>query len=336
MHWRHSAYGLCLIANRCIPGFAPGAEADQPDVGIEFGDLPHDPRTVERVVWYEGSESTRTGKPNLVISRLPDSAFHFAYDDRTHFVIDAKGTKVWCSMSGGTTIADASVYLRGPILGFVLRLRDVVSLHASAVAAGSSAIAILAASGGGKSTTAAEFVRLGLKVISDDVVALRRRATEFGVSPGCPRLNLWPDSAEALYGDSESLPRLIPRGGSNDWWDKRFADLQPGWDFQESELPLAAIYALSDRSADAVRTSIESMSAQDAFVWLTDCTYVNYALDGKMRATEFELLADLVRNVPIRLVTPRDDRHAVRELCDAILTDFGQLNTPSGQLVQHS
>ena len=64
------------------------------------------------------------------------------------------------------------------------------------------------------------------------------------------------------------------------------------------------------------------MSAQDAFIWLTDGTFVNYALDEAMKATEFELIGRLIRTTPVRMVIPPDDRARIPDVCEAILKDY--------------
>jgi hypothetical protein len=325
----YSSYGLRLVANGRIPGLAPRTGSDPHDVRIWLGEFPSVRDSDSGTIWYESPQYNGEGRRNLTITRQM-KGFHFAYNDQTEFLINAEGTGIWCKWSDKASIADAAVHLRGPILGFVLRLRGTVSLHASAIAVGSAAIAIVAAAGGGKSTTAASFSKLGLRVIADDVVALKREESRLLVLPGNPRLNLWPDAAESLYGESRTLPRLIPRGGVNDWWDKRYLDLDWGGEFHAAALPLRAVYVLGDRSSVDGPPAIEEISSQDAFIWLTDGTHVNYAIDETMREIEFELLGHLVRTTPVRLVTPSNNRARLPELCEAILDDFRQItaNTP--------
>lgn len=326
MGLRYTSYGLSVVADTRIPGLAPSDDLGGYDVCIHFEQMPSRLGALDRSRWYESPNANRHGRPNLKISRLSDGAFHFEYDDQIEFLIERDGGDVWCNWSGAATLADAAVYLRGPILGFVLRLRGVVCLHASAVAIGQGAIAILAPAGGGKSTTAATFAKLGFPVLSDDVAALEPRGDELLVLPGYPRVNLWPDAAEALYGARDNLQRMTPAIGINDWWDKRFVDLEPGTQFCVTPLPLAAVYVLGDRTAGTGPASIDAISPQDAFMWLTDGTSVNYALDESMRATEFRLLGQLVRTVPVRHVTPHNSHDNLREMCVAILNDFERLN----------
>jgi dephospho-CoA kinase len=58
-------------------------------------------------------------------------------------------------------------------------LRGVVCLHASAVAIGDEAIALLGPAGSGKSTTAAAFAERGYSVLAEDVVTLDDRGDHF-------------------------------------------------------------------------------------------------------------------------------------------------------------
>jgi hypothetical protein len=214
-----------------------------------------------------------------------------------------------------------AVYLRGPILGFVLRLRGVVCLHASAVAVKGSAIVIVGSVGRGKSTTAAGFVKLGFPLLSDDVAALRTEGDQISILPGYPRLNLWPNAAKALHGSPDTLPRLTPAGGINDDWDKRYLDLDVDRQFRANPLPLGAVYVLGERIAGQTAPRLEPMSSRDAFLALTEDSYVNYALDQSMRAKEFRTLGELVRMIPVRLVAPQDHVAHVLDLCQAILND---------------
>ena len=126
-----------------------------------------------------------------------------------------------------STLEDAATYLLGPVLGFVLRLRGITCLHASAVAVGDRAIALMGPANAGKSTTAAGFSRMGFPVLADDIVALSEPDEILRVQPAYPQLRLWPESAAFLYGSADALPRLTPT------WDKRALDLtQNGCRFQ--------------------------------------------------------------------------------------------------------
>src|SRR5262249_61728973 len=109
----------------------------------------------------------------------------------------------------------------GPIFGFLLRLRGVTCLHASAIAVDGRAIALIGPPGAGKSTTAAAFTQQGYPALSEDVVALCDLGDSFLVPPGYPLILFVPGSVQALFGSKDALPPLTPN------WDKRYLDLTP-------------------------------------------------------------------------------------------------------------
>jgi hypothetical protein len=132
--------------------------------------------------------------------------------------------------------------LLGPILGLVSQLRGQLALHASVVTAQGQALAILGTQGAGKSTTAAELCRQGCRALSDDVAALAEQDGEWWAQPGYPRLRLWPQTAEALYGPEHDLRPIAP---GHERWDKRYLELDRGpLAFASQSHPLRVVYVL--------------------------------------------------------------------------------------------
>ncbi|MGH9801062.1 MAG: serine/threonine protein kinase [Blastocatellia bacterium] len=244
------------------------------------------------------------------------------YADSTEFIVDRYGTQIWVTWPQSQTLEDMATYLLGPVLGLVLRLRGLTCLHASAVVLGEQAIALVGASGAGKSTTAAAFAQTGYQVLADDIVALDEQAGGFLVRPAYPRVRLWPSSVEALYGSEDALPLLTPT------WDKRYLDLmESSSGFQTQPVPLAAIYFLDERSSDSNAPYIQPLPDNQKLVTLVANTYANYLLDKQMRATEFGSLGRLCQRVPLRKVTPHADPKLLPELCRAIVEDFQTICT---------
>lgn len=317
-------YGLALECDRAIPGLVAQASADAsaPDVRIyldEFSSVllqAGEPKT-ER---YSSSFRDQTGEPTLRVWQCVDGEyFWLRYSDRTEFVVDRQGRQIWARWVEPLTLEDTATYLLGPVLGFVLRLRGTICLHASAVVVGKGAIAFLGRPGAGKSTLAAAFARLGYPILADDIVALRDRDRQFYVRPGYPRLRLWSESAIALFGRAEALPRIVP---THPTWDKRYLDLaQPSYQFQARDTPLARIYALGQRKNAPQLPQIESMRTQTAMMTLVANTYTNYLLDKRMRADEFRVLSQLLRTVPLSQIDPHADPTRLPQLIDLILRD---------------
>jgi hypothetical protein len=271
--------------------------------------------------WYVSSSQDEGGEPSLRIWKLDkEGCFRIRYFDGTEFFLTEAGDKIWATWPDSLTLEDTATYLLGPIFGFLLRLRGVTCLHASAIAVDGRAIALVGPAGAGKSTTAAAFTQQGYPVLSEDVVALRDRDDAFLVQPGYPLIRLWPESVRMLYGAEDALPPLTPN------WNKRYLDLTlNGFNFQKQPLPLAAVYVLDRRSDDPAAPFVESLPSQAGLITLVANTYANYLLDREMRAREFELLGRLVNNLPLRKLTPHSDPARAPELCRFILDDIRNL-----------
>ena len=317
MHYRCSIYGLGVISNRTIPGVPPSTIASE-DVRISFGSLPawlDEVTSMQVETSYVADYKSECGEPALRVFRVLDGKYYrFCYADETEFLVDKTGTEVWAQWCEPLTLEDTATYLLGPVMGFVMLLRGVVCLHASAVAIGNEAIALLGPAGSGKSTTAAAFAERGYSILAEDVVTLDDRGDHFLVRPGYPCIRLWPAAVKALYGSESHLPKLTPN------WDKCYLDLSDN--FQKEPLRLAAIYHLSERREDAVAPFVHTLDRAEGLMSLVANTYATKLMDKQMRAREFELLTRVLNNVPVRRVTPNSDIAHIPELCTRILSDF--------------
>ena len=326
MSFSCSVYGLGLGVNVPIAGLAGLSSPPGIDVRMSLGPAPECVSSVEGNEWreyYASPELDGRGEPQVTVHRArDDTRFRISYLDGTVIFVDAAGREVWATIPEGATVEDTATYLLGPTLGFVLRLRGVTCLHASAVAIDGRAVALAGPSGTGKSSTAAAFARLGYPVLTDDVAAIRDEGDRFGVEPAYPRVRLWPRSVESMFGSTDALPRITPT------WDKRFLDLRgDGYRFQREPLPLGAVYLLGDRDSNPPR--IEAVSAREGLMALVSDTYVTYLLERELRAREFDVLGRLVQAVPVRRAVPSADFSRICELCEAIVDDFRRLPQPA-------
>jgi hypothetical protein len=315
----HSTYG-----HGCAVDFdwswCPPARVGQPiDLRIALGGLGRF-EDVARAPWvpYRHRPAADPAAPPIVrVGRGADGHFRVMYCDGAEFAIDATASEIFGISRSALTLDDLLVYLQGPILGFVLRLRGVTCLHASAASFEGRAFGIMGAGGLGKSTSAAILARMGLPVLTDDVLALVDHGRAFEVQPGLPRVLLWSDSVRALFGDPEALPRIVGT------WDKRYLDLTlPGYRFAQQATPLAALYVLGERLAPDAPTQIAALRGAEVVPHLLANTYANDFLDAGQRARELEVLCRLGSHVPVRLVRAPEDRDKAAGVCEAILADF--------------
>jgi hypothetical protein len=324
----YTAYGLCLSSNEPLPGLLEVSESPNPDIRICWN---------ERPPWYPASEEIYrqrfytspvvdpAGRHSISVWKVPSApGFHIVYDDGTEFFLDSQGTKIWATWPDTLSIEDAAVFLRGPILGFVLRLRGQIPLHASAVDIEGRALLLMGAPGAGKSTTAACFARMGYPLLSDDIVPLLEQGGFFLAQSGYPYVCLWPQSVEALFGSADSLPLITPN------WTKRFLSLkETEGSFTSKALPISAICWLDEPREAPGPPEIEGLAPRDGFIVLVGNSYMNYLLDEAMRVKEFEVLGRLSTQIPIRRVRPRQDLQGLEELCNLIQRDLALLSVPS-------
>jgi hypothetical protein len=311
-----------------LPGLVPLAPFEHTDVGIWLeGYAAHlEPLLAPPAeMSYVSSERGPSGNPVLQVWRLAEGrGFRFLYADGTEFVVDAAGASIGARWPASMTLEDMATYLLGPILGFVLRLRGVTCLHASAVVAGEHAIALCGPPGAGKSTTAAALALRGCPVLSDDIVALDERGSHIWAHPGYPRLNVWPDSAAALFGSCEELPLITPG------WEKRFVDLaRPPYSFRSEATCLRAIYFLRPDDTGPAAPQVSALAPRTALMMAVANTYASYLLDSAMRAREFQFLGRALPRVTLRQVAFSTRPESFSRLPGAILEDAASLGAGS-------
>jgi hypothetical protein len=323
MSYRCSIYGLGISANRPIPG-VPTSPVDPIDLNISLGSFPawvHELKSQQSQITYTAEHRDSAGRPLLQVFRVSGGKYHyFRYADNTEFLVDHTGTEIWADWPASLTIEDTATYLLGPVMGFVMLLRGIICLHASAVdisSEGSEAIALVGPAGSGKSTTAAAFSTQGYVVLADDVVTLDDRTDHFLVRPAYPCIRLWPASVKTLYGTDSHLPKLTPN------WDKCYLDLTGR--FPKKSVPLSAVYLFGERRDKPGAPFVEVPDHTDALLSLIANTYTNYLIDKNMQARQFDLLTRVLANVPVRRVTPHADPGRLQQLCDCILDDFASL-----------
>lgn len=317
-------YGLTCAVNFDWPWCPKRSSSAEPDLRVTLGALgEYEGYAEELYTPYARRASEAPGKPFAVaIDRGEDGHFRVRYADGAEFVIDGTASRIFGVSRTDLTLDDLLVYLQGPILGFVQRLRGVLCLHASAAVVNGTALAVVGEGGMGKSTSAAVFARLGLPVLTDDVLALRDEGKQFFVQPGLPRVLLWPPSVAALWGDAEALPRIVGT------WEKRYLALGQGkYRFAAEAVPLGALYVLRERSTDLRVPEIAPIAGADALVALVANTYSNDLIDMQLRSQEFKVLGRVASHVPVRAVRAPNDRRAIEQVCAAMIDDLRDRST---------
>ena len=325
MRYAYHTCGLNIASNSSIPGlFAEHTVPPEPDIILNLSSEPDwviDGRRLPASTRHSSPAIPETADPAFCLStRGDDQFFELAYSDGTRFVVDAAAKRVWGTWLPPLTIEDLSTYLLGPVMGFILRQRNTMALHASTACIAGQAVVLCGESEAGKSTTAAALALRGIPVLAEDVSPLKEEAGTFYVEPGYPRICLWPSAVDILFGAPDALPPLTPT------WEKRFLALDGVQaKFEPQRKPLGAVYLLARRSEETDAPRIEALAKREALLQLVQNTYMNWLLNRRQRAAELDTLAGIVTRIPVRRIVPHKDSARVDALCDLIVLDAERL-----------
>jgi len=316
----YCVYGLHVASDLPLAGAAP---ADGRAVDVTFamdlsrrstsnGPLPSE------TFWYHSEWTDEaTGVPGLTIYRsLFDGAFRIRYSDGVEFLIDADGRHILGRAPSDASLADVACYLTGPVLGFVLRQRGIVALHASAIEIGGQAFLFVGDARSGKSTTAAVLARMGHKVITEDIAALEVDEHTVSVRGGCAEIALRPDTVAAMYGSPEALPRF------SDTWDKRRLDLAEAGTFAAGSVPIGGVYMLTNREGTRRAPYVEPMSGGDAMAELLANVYGNRLFHEALRLRELDVVHRMASTVPVKVAVTGAEPRLMGRFGEMLLADL--------------
>ena len=256
------------------------------------------------------------GSPPVAESRCDCAVHNGAVVSRVHR--DTRGTWLWYDHIGTFHIAPGTervaVYpaesatgdtralglvLAGQVLTLILQQRGIPCLHASAVQTVSGAIAFFGPKGRGKSTMAANFLRRGAALLTDDVLPLQQRGGEIHGLPSLPIMKLWHQSVVSTLALADELPTLVAN------FDKKLLALDGRFPFAEAPLPLRALYVLDrydPRAAGEAGITIRPLAQREGLLQLVAQT----SLRDYLRPTEFATLLPLYRRLlqqaPVRVL----------------------------------
>lgn len=302
----YEIYGLRLRSRAAIDALVEADATGAVDIDVVLGDEAPAPTPRGALQPYARTGAERTS--GLVVTRDDSGSLWFAYADGTQFVVDGEARRIQGWWPPTSSRADALTYLLGPILGFALRRRGVLALHASAVVLDGRAVALLGPGGAGKSTLAASFAAAGVPVLSDDVVAVREVRGTWMAYPAYRLIRLWDESTQLLFGAGDALPLLTPN------WDKRGLALDGNYPFHIAPVALGDIIVLGARSSDSSAPTARAMSGVEALSAIVANSYTNYLLDEDMQRAELPLIGRMLAGRRVSEATPHAHLDRVPEL----------------------
>lgn len=260
------------------------------------------------------------GQPFMTITR-GEEADRVRYTDVASFYLGPD--TITCHVLDRAYGYAVEIYLLGFVLAYWLaRYRGVQALHAAAVTLDGRGVGFMATNKGGKTSLAAELVRVGHPLLTDDVLPVERVGTGYVGRPGYPQMRMWPDQAAHFHPSPERLDRVHP-----DLTKVRIpaSDVGRG-KFTSRPQPLARLYVPERRDpVHGEHIAIEPVPLVERIRILRQNLFLGRALGALgTDASWFAFCADLATAVPIRRLSyPSGVEHLAR-VAEAVMADFAE------------
>ncbi len=319
----YDVYGLRVAVNLELPCLQPVAgDIRSADITVMMGDIPAEVDTgssiAEKMLYQDPPLGNEPSYLEVVRSR-GGQYYRWYYSPGIDFVINRECSLVWCKWKHAGLQDHAIISLTGAVLGFILRMRGNVCLHASGIVCEEQAFALCGVSGAGKSSLAAAFATSGFRILTDDIMPLSYRDGVLMATPGYPRINLYPDSHKYIEGLPPELPLL-----SADW-DKCYLDLLAAPDrYCNYPVELKAIYIIDWQNQNPAN-QIQTLSPSRAVSLLAANTYYCELLDATRKKDEFIFLSRVVNDISIKQLQPVSNIRMIQDLKDKILENFSAI-----------
>ena len=285
----YKAFGFVIASEFSIPQL-PCADACAADILIQKRDL-RDMQIREDQIRF-----------------LPPSEMLFSFENVGAFRI-TDGNLIEVDPDPSCSESHLGVYLMGSCMGAILHQRGFMPLHGSCVTDGRRSILITGDSGAGKSTLAAEFLKRGWKLLTDDVSAVYDVEGTPRVRSSYPSQKLWQDALEHYDRPETSVHSLY----FNENREKFGVDVSSF--FFDGCAPLSLVVRLIPADASCSISAIEGIAKADQ---LLRNTYRSYMIAPGNRQLHFQRCITLSTKLPMALAVRENGKQCAAELYDMI------------------
>lgn len=286
----YQVYGLTIDSPRPIFGDAPETEQDA-DYRLVVSDeeVPaHEARGDDILLTYQYDDAY------YFAERLDDGRIVFVFVGACEFALSPDTGLVVVTRHAGADPGIEDVLGSGALPAFLLYLRGVLVLHASAVEIDGRIVAFTGGSGRGKSTMATLMCAAGAAILTDDLLRVDFDG-DGGVRAGKGSADLrLRKGADTLAADfAGTAPE---RGSTAD--DRQI--VRPAVRARDAQRLAAIFLPIPDRASSDVR--IERLHSSQALFVLLNSPRIFGWLDPEVRTTQFRHLGRLVERVPFYFV----------------------------------
>ena len=302
--YHYAAYGISIRSDAPLP-FLQTTASDAIELEVRNNHGPVDP-SIRQEIGLEKNPSTP-----FDVGSLSDGSNYVGLRGIGEILISPDGRTMACHSYPETSSESFHVYLLTLALSFALVKCGLEPLHGTAVAIDGKAAVFLGDCGLGKSTLAAAFLQAGYRLLTDDLLVLRKVSAALLAHPGSPRIKLFPEMASKFLGDDAIGVPMNP------YTHKLIVPLKD-WQVCNHALPVGAIYALAPApEVPGAEFHLATLNQREAFLTLLASTFNRTILDATRLRRQFETTQALANTVPVKKLSyPRsvDSFPAVLEL----------------------
>ena len=243
-------------------------------------------------------EAPTTAEGGCIIPTLTDTLFRVT-----------NGNLIEADVCEADTESNAAVYLMGSCMGAILVQRGFMLLHGSCVTDGTRSILITGDSGAGKSTLAAEFLKRGWKLLTDDVTCVFDREGVPMVRSSYPSQKLWQDALDRYEKSGDDIHSLYFSE------DREKFGVNVADSFFDGTAPLSMAVRLIPADHPTGVSPIEGMAKVDQ---LMRNTYRMYFIEKHHMQRHFQRCVTLGTRLPMALAVRENGKDCAPVLYDMI------------------
>jgi len=307
-----SVYGLSLRSN--IPlGYPEGPRRARDELAIVNVSEPSFRKLVN-------GACPQTSNAWFEHACLGNGSTYLRWKGLSEFLVSADGSRITYCPVGQIRSESVHTYLLAQVLSYALLKKEIETLHATVVVVDGQAIGFLGDTGHGKSTLAASFLQLGHRLLTDDLLVIRRQGDTLWAYAGPARIKLFPGTARRLLGGRVTGVPMNP--GTS-----KLVIALPGRHVHAKPVPLRALYVLPARSPFRRNRSIRirKLSPRSASIQLLRNTFNSPVVDSQRLQQQFDFATLHASMVPVKKLSYSRSLASLPAVRDAVLADLARM-----------
>lgn len=242
-----------------------------------------------------------------------NSEYYFEFSDRDMGLFQMVEGKTIHFSPFFTDISNKNcllTYFLGPCMGAILHQRGEFLLHGSCVTRNGKTILVTGISGAGKSTLAAEFLKNGWEMVTDDIALIK------GIEEGHPMVqSSYP--SQKLWEDAITRYNIVPDKQTLLYTEENRSKVNVHIDhFHEGLSPLTDIVCLYPTEKECAILPVTGIAIVDQ---LMRNTYRAYMIPESQRQQHFQRCVTLSKQIRMHAVLRAKDRNTAPELYEKII-----------------